>query len=126
MELTRIVAIGAIAILASLLFLVLSTFILNEHYSGIIIGISCYSFWLGYITAPLTRLTLFATMVPKATASALISLMTMLIVGFGNELAGWIYESSNNMYFSLYCAASGLAFYLSFLFMRPKKNPAHE
>lgn len=118
LPLTRITEIGSIFIFLSLLFLLLITFVMHNSYIAIIIGITIYSFWLGYISAPLNRLTLFATMVPKGTASALASVILMLITGSGNQLAGFIYSGHNNLFFSLYCAILGVIYYFLFTFMK--------
>lgn len=115
--LTRITKIGSIFILVSLLLLVILTFILRGNYLAIILGITIYSFWLGYIAAPLNRLILFATMVPKGTASALASVILMLITGSGNQFAGFLYSGHSNLLFSSYCAVLGIIFYVLFKLM---------
>lgn len=118
MPLTRITEIGSAFILVSLLLLPLISYLLNDHYLGIILGISIYSFWLGYISSPLNRLTLFATMVPKGTASALTSLILMLTTGLANQLAGYIYGTHNNLFFSVYCAIIGFFYFVLFRAMK--------
>lgn len=111
-SLAQIITTGSLVMIGSLLAMPLLTFIFKEHYITIIIGICAYSFGLGYVTAPLNRKTLFSTLVPKGTASAIISVVTMLLIGTGNELAGYFYQDQSNFVYSLFCASSGLIYLL--------------
>lgn len=119
--LMQITEIGSFYILYSLIFCVCLTYVFSGNYLAIIAGVTAYSFWLGYISAPLNRLTLFSTMVPKGTASALISLIMMLIIGAGNEFAGWVYQNHKNDHFSLFLAIAGIIYYLLFSTMKSQK-----
>jgi DHA1 family multidrug/chloramphenicol efflux transport protein-like MFS transporter len=114
MALQRIATIGAMVLLLGLALVSLLPSLLPLSYLGVIIGISIYAFGLGFMTAPLNRLTLFSTMIPKGTASALISVILMLCTGVGNQLVGLVYVSENNTYFGLFCGACGLIFLLSY------------
>ena len=106
-EITRI---GSWLIFAGLLLLVFLTLVMRGSYLALVIGMSAYSIGLGFTSAPLNRLTLFSTLVPKGTASALISLFVMLLTGIGNQFFGWIYSSHSNIIFSGFCAAIGVLY----------------
>lgn len=69
-------------------------------------------FGLGVVAAPLSRLILFATSVGKGTTSAFMSLLAMCIQAFGIEVANYIYATHLNVLFALYCAASGIIYFL--------------
>lgn len=93
---------------------VAAVLLVNKSYVWLIIGLSFYSFGLGFTTAPLNRMTLFATTVPKGTASALASIITMVVIAISTELGGLIYSSYNNLYFGLFCALCGILYFIAF------------
>lgn len=90
----------------------------KTHYLFIIIGMTIYSYGLGLITAPLNRLTLFSTLVPKGTASALLSVILMVLTAIGNQLSGLFYMSLNNFLFAIFCATCGVIYYVFFYYFR--------
>lgn len=116
--LEKIIFLGSLFVFLSLLSTPFLSFLLQEHYVAIVLGISFYSFGLGLISAPLNRLTLFSTNVPKGTASALISICTMVLIALGNQCAGWVYLTRHNLYFALFCMSCGCIYFLIFNFIK--------
>lgn len=116
-SLQQITTIGSFILLFSLSMMALLVLFVSHHYTCIIIGISCYAFGLGFTSAPLNRLTLFSTIIPKGTASALISVILMLLTAMGNQMAGYIYTNQSNVNFSLFCAGIGIIYFLIFAMM---------
>lgn len=108
-SLMRLAEFGTLFVGASFLLMQLALGI-NSHYIGLIVGLSLYSFGLGLAAGPLSRLVLFSTEVPKGTASALSSLITMIIIGCATQAAGWIYAGYNNIYFGVFCNVCGLIY----------------
>jgi len=113
--LIKISKLGAFITLFSLLSLLPLTILFNNHYIAIVIAISCYAFGLSFVTTTLNRSTLFSTNVPKGTAAAMMSVVLMLITATGNNLANLLYNAGGNFYFSLYCAACGVIYFILFL-----------
>lgn len=103
---------GSKLLIGALILLSFSSFIFHNHYLAIIFGISLYSFALGIINSPLSRITLYSTIVPKGTASALISLMVMVFSAIGNQVAGFVYSVENNLNFAIFCTVIGLIYLL--------------
>lgn len=101
---------GSTVIVVGLIITGLLPLLINASYVWIIVGISFYSFGLGFTSAPLNRLVLFSTSVPKGTAAAMSSMILMMTISIGNELAGWIYSDLNNVTFSLFCGLFGLIY----------------
>ena len=100
---------------ASLLAIGLSLAVILPLYFGgayiwLMPGMLIYFFSLGITGAPLTRFILFATHVSKGTASALMSMICMVVQGIGIELASWAYQSDNNLYFAGFNLLAGLVF----------------
>lgn len=93
--------------------------LINSTYYILIIGMSLYSFALGFISAPLNRIALFAALVPKGTTAAMISIILMVITALGNQLSGWVYTNHHNEYYALFCAMIGILFFcIYFLFKK--------
>lgn len=90
--------------------------VINSTYYILIIGLSFYSFALGFISAPLNRIALFSVRVPKGTTSAMISIILMIFTALGNQMAGWLYTYTNhhNEYFGLFCAMIGIICFCTF------------
>jgi MFS transporter, DHA1 family, multidrug/chloramphenicol efflux transport protein len=121
-SLAQLAAIGSFAIINSLLLTAILPIAFHSHYLAIIFGMCLYSFGLGFTSAPLNRLTLFSTIIPKGTASAMISALLMALTGLGNEFAGWIYNSQNNLYFATFCATCGILYYFCFYAMQHSRQ----
>jgi DHA1 family multidrug/chloramphenicol efflux transport protein-like MFS transporter len=116
--LIRLMKISILCILISSIFIFLLPLIFSPNYYVIIVGISCYTFAWGLTSGPLTRLTLFSTCITKGTASALMNLICMSLVAFGNQASGLLYATHNNLHFILFCgfcAIVGILFCFLFL-----------
>lgn len=120
--LLTIINYGAWIILMSLVLMSFFVFF-SHHYIGLIVGISLYSYGLGLISAPLNRLTLYSTLIPKGTASALVSMILMILTAIGNQLSGFVYITKNNFYFSIFCSTCGICFFLVCLYFQSVSYP---
>lgn len=109
-------------IIGSSLVLMSVALFFNHHYIWLIIGLSLYSFGLGFTTGPINRMILFFTDVPKGTASALASIITMIIIGIATQLGGIVYKNYNNFHFGLFCALCSVLYCLAFYFMDQPKS----
>lgn len=74
----------------------------GNHYYYLLPGVIIYFFSLSIIHAPMNRFCLYVTNVSKGTASALISLSSMIISALGIELANKVYEHHLNYYFGFF------------------------
>ncbi|CDZ78663.1 Chloramphenicol resistance pump Cmr [Legionella massiliensis] len=113
-SLRKILMIGSIIIGIGLLAGFILPLAISNYFVWLMPGLIIYFFGLGVAGAPLNRLILFSTPVGKGTASALMSMISMLIQALGIEGANYIYLSHNNLLFGLLCALIGLA-YIVFL-----------
>ena len=112
--LNRICKIGSYITICGLLITFPLSWIFDYHYLPIITAISIYAFGLSFVTTTLNRLTLYATSVPKGTASALISVILMLTTAAGNYLADRVYNIGGNTSFSIFCAAFGIIYFFMY------------
>jgi DHA1 family multidrug/chloramphenicol efflux transport protein-like MFS transporter len=110
-SLKQIIIIGALVSTTGLSLSVLITFF-HASYLAVIPGIIIYALGLGITIGPLSRKVLYSTQVTKGTASALMTILIMAIEAGGVELVNLIYKTHNNLYFSLYCLATGIIFLL--------------
>lgn len=107
----QLVSIGAwITVWGVLLMAILSS-ILGNGYIWIMPGIIIYFFGMGLCYGPLTRLTLFSTIIVKGTAAALMCMISMCIQAIGLEISNMIYSNHSNLMLSLYCMGAGILFF---------------
>lgn len=109
------------AIFGLCLILALPLFI-DTSFLWIMPGLIIYFFALGMIMAPLERKVLFATPVAKGTASALMTLIFMILIAVGIEGANQFYHDRNNLYFAAYCAIMAVLYGLSLFFTGVQKK----
>ena len=109
MSLSSIIRYGSYGFVVSLLLMTLAGFY-QPDYRVVIAGMSLYAFAMGFISAPLNRIALFTTAIPKGTASALISVILMVICSIGNQLAGWLYLNYDMMSFFIFNGAVALIY----------------
>ncbi|ASQ46672.1 MFS transporter [Legionella clemsonensis] len=114
-SLKSILWLGSIIVVASLLVVVILPSLIGDHFIWLMPGLISYFFGLGVVAAPLSRLILFSTPVGKGTTSALMSLLSMCIQAIGIEIANYIYATHSNVLFALYCAVSGIIYFLFLL-----------
>jgi DHA1 family multidrug/chloramphenicol efflux transport protein-like MFS transporter len=108
----KLVFLGSVIASVSLLFSFLLSFLMRGYFIWLMPGLIVYFFGLGIATAPLTRLILFCTPVAKGTTSALMSIVTMVILAIGIEIINILYASHNNTIFGFYCAVVGIIYFL--------------
>ena len=85
-------------------------FCYGNDYLALMPGLIIYFFGLGLIGAPLSRLILFSTHVSKGTASALMSLVLMVVQAIGIPIANAVYVSHLNVYLGTYCLIIGVVY----------------
>ena len=93
---------GLLAYLLPLLF--------GGHFYGLMPGLLIYFFGYGLTGGPLNRFALYSTDVAKGTASAVISILTMLILALGIEVATVLNLAHSNYSFGLGCAITVIAY----------------
>ncbi|MFY7698060.1 MAG: MFS transporter [Legionella sp.] len=106
----KILLLGSMVTVISLLICVILPLIINDHFQWLMPGFIFYFFGLALTGGPLTRITLFSTPIAKGTSSALMNMVALGIQALGIEVANAIYHH-NNYYFGFYAALSGV-FYL--------------
>lgn len=116
-SLRQILVIGSGLMMCGVLSTWFFTRFISQHFYWLMPGLIVYSFGLGIANAPLARLTLFSTPISKGTASAVMSLVVMVTLGLGVELANSVYKTHINSHFGLYCALSGIIYLLCALGM---------
>lgn len=121
--LQKIILLGSSFSFLGLFMACLLPFIWGESFIWLIPGLFIYFFSFGLISAPLNRFILYATKIAKGTASALLSIIIMLVQGIGIEVGNWIYKNHVNSHFGLYCACIGLIYGFFLWLMFKKNNP---
>jgi DHA1 family multidrug/chloramphenicol efflux transport protein-like MFS transporter len=111
-SINRLRLMGGLIVLSSLLSMFLLPCIMGEHYIWLTPGLVLYSFGQGIAQPPLMRSVLFATHVPKGTASAMLCTCSMSVQAIGIEIANLLYGSHSNMLFGFYNAALGVLFFV--------------
>lgn len=110
----KLVGIGSLFAGISLPFMFILPYLFGHSYLWLMPGLIVYFFGLGVLSAPLNRFILFSTEVGKGTASALMSMIDICILGVGIEIGNNIYASHNNLHLGIFCAIIS-AVYLVFL-----------
>lgn len=123
-----LIKLGSSFIVLSSFLCVFSVYLAKGHFLGLVPPFMLYFFGLGLSTAPLERLILFCTPIGKGTATALLTLMTMLLQALGIEFANILYAHFNqsNLAFAFLqlCIALLYLLFLSAGFVYQKKvNP---
>ncbi|WP_367608110.1 MFS transporter [Legionella sp. W05-934-2] len=110
-----ILFIGSITAIAGLLLMLVLTVCINASFIWLMPGLILYFFALGMSLAPLERKVLFATPVAKGTASALMTLILMILIAVGIEGGNRFYADHNNVYFAAYCALMAVLYGIALL-----------
>jgi len=122
-QLRTILWLGAIISISSLLLCFILPSMISFHYIWLMPGLILYFFSLGITTAPLERLILFALPVAKGTASAMMSMILMLLNAIGLEVANYLYAQHKNIMLSSYFALNAfLLFIVLFLAFSQSKR----
>lgn len=107
-----ILKLGSMICVLGLLLIPALTFTEGGGYGWLFPGVIIYFFGLGFTISPLNRIILFSTPVAKGTASALMTLIAMIIQALGIEFAN-IFVVHDNRYFGVYCAVAGFIYLLT-------------
>src|SRR3990167_8492487 len=81
--LTKLISMGSIVTLLSLLMVYFIPYYFNPYFTYLLPGLILYFFTLGLISGPLNRFILFSTPIAKGTTSALMSIVCMCIEAIG-------------------------------------------
>ena len=107
-NLKQLLSMGSwMAVTGALLAFILP-FTIKNHFYYVMPGLMIYFFGYGFLGAPLNRFALFSTPVAKGTASAALSMLTMLILALGVEAATIINIAHNMQWFGFACAIIGM------------------
>jgi DHA1 family multidrug/chloramphenicol efflux transport protein-like MFS transporter len=104
--------IGSMCSVTGLFGVLILPWLMGWHYLWIMPGLMVYFLGCGLGGAPLNRYVLYSTPVGKGTASAVLSLILMAILGFGTQVINLV--SHTILGFGVSCALIGLV-YLVFL-----------
>ncbi|CEK09932.1 MFS transporter [Legionella hackeliae] len=129
-SLKRILWLGSIIVVVSLLAVIILPLFMGNYFFWLMPGLIVYFFGLGVATAPLSRLILFSTPIGKGTTSAFMSMLAMCIQAVGIEIANYLYQTHSNILFGWYCAVSGIVYFLflagTFAYAKNEKKLAVE
>lgn len=106
-DLQFLIKLGTLFIGIALLFGFMFSILLDQHYLVLVIAFSLYSLGLGLVSSSINRLTLFSSNVAKGSVTAALSIILVILLAVGTELANYLYLELNNV---------KLAGYLSVLF----------
>lgn len=109
--LKQLVMMGSWIMSIGLMMMFVMTFALGANYIWLLPGTIIYFFGIGLGGSPLYRWILFSTSVMKGTASALMSMLGMVIQALGLELVNMLYWSHSHIAFSAYCLVVGVIYF---------------
>lgn len=119
MPLQRILFWGSCFIVSSLISAGIAPALFHEHYLSIIIPLTIYNFGLGVSSAPLNRLVLFSSSMPKGTVSAVTSLISMMMMSAATAAMSVVYKNQSNISYGYFLCALGVIFVpLVYLFLK--------
>lgn len=113
MSLTKVLLVGSTTMAFAMILLVGLPLLFKAKYFSLMPGIIVYFFSLALSLAPIQRITLYSSPVAKGTASALMSLTSMLICVLAVEFASIVYENQNNYAFITYCSGAILVYFMA-------------
>ncbi len=125
LEIRKILWLGSFIAIVSLLVISLLPWLINSSFVWLMPGLIGYFFALGIASGPLQRLILFSTPVAKGTASALMTMIIMLELGLGIELANFLYID-NNLMFALFCSIAGIIYLILLVMAFYYKKPVND
>ncbi len=106
----KMVWIGSIIATMGMFGMIILPLLMSHYFVWLMPGLIIYFMGSGIVSAPLSRFILFSTTVSKGTASALLSMLTMIILGMGIEAANYLYLTHNNQFFGLCFAVTGVIY----------------
>lgn len=118
MPLQRLLFFASLFIVTGLLSAGVAPLLFHDHYLSIIIPLSVYTIGLGIGSAPLNRLVLFSSSVPKGSVSAIISLFSMLMMSGATAAMSVIYKNQSNTAYGFFLCVLGLVFIPLVLFFQ--------
>lgn len=111
LSLMKIIAIGSIIVLMSLIGAWVLPLLKGNYFLWILPGLTMYSLGFGLCSGPLCRRILFSTSVTKGTASAVLGMAGMLLQGLGLEVSNVIYARGHStVHLGLYFAIIGILY----------------
>lgn len=112
MQIKSLVYLGSAILMIALSLTAILPYLFGNDFHYLLPGIIVYFFALSLINAPLNRFCLFITPVTKGTASAIVSLLLMVVGAIGIELGSAAYKGHINAHLGLYCTATGILYLL--------------
>jgi len=114
-SINQIILTGSFLAILGMILPIVFISIWEASYAWVIAGLLLYFFGLGICDGPLYRRTLFSTTVSKGTASALMSLCIMALLGLGIELIKYFYTlyHYNIKSFAWCCVVMGVIYLFS-------------
>lgn len=98
--------------MVGLLGMFLLPWLMQDDYIWLMPGLMVYFFGYGIVGAPLNRFILYSTAVGKGTGSALLSMISMTIMGLGTEGVNFIDMAHDPRTFGFGCACIGLIYFI--------------
>lgn len=109
-SLKKLSEVGVWMAFSGLILAFILMFLFGESYIWLMPGMVLYFLGFGFSASPLYRLILYTTNVSKGTASALLSMIYMVIQGLGVEGANMVYRTHMNLHYGAFCAIMGIIF----------------
>ncbi len=111
-NITQLACLGSLISVVGLLGMFILPWLIFDNYFWLMPGLIVYSFGYGVVGAPLNRFILYSTAVGKGTGSALLSMLSMAVMGFGTELVNFMDISHDPRAFGFGCALIGLVHFI--------------
>ena len=111
-SLKQLIWIGSFITLVGALLTFVLPICIGEYFYWLMPGLIVYFFGYGLAGAPLNRFALYSTHVAKGSASAVLSMLTMLILALGIEVATVMDIAHSTWLFGLGCALTGVVYCL--------------
>ncbi|WGL58543.1 MFS transporter [Pigmentibacter sp. JX0631] len=122
-DLEILIKIGTVLIGIGLISSFIFSILLNQHHFVMVFAFSLYSLGLGLVSSPITRLLLFSSELPKGIVSALFSVMLVIILALGTEMANILYSNFSNIKLAGYLSVLYLVYASSlYFFMNAKQS----
>ncbi len=106
----QMVWIGSLIAVLSLFSMVGCSWVFGDNFRWLVPGLMVYFFGYALAAAPLYRYILFSTEITKGTASALNSMLLMVIQAIGVGVANHLYIGHSNLHLSMLCALIGVVY----------------
>ena len=111
-NITQLAWLGTLLSITGLVAMLLLPWLMQDDYVWLMPGLMVYFFGYGVVSAPLNRFILYSTAVGKGTGAALLSMISMAVMGFGTEAVNFMGISHDPRSFGLCCAVIGLVYFI--------------